>query len=254
MPLIEFHFFKSRSKDYPDVIRRCNHFDDFAKAKDDKDMNRLVIYSASELLEHWSDFMVIATRIPKFAGSAAWFMGETVYPFKNEFFYKIQDSLYYCYNNGYEQTSLINHCESDWGCKQITDMTRYHSNDIWLMARHWYRYGKFEESVWKVDKGAILHALETEAKEKRLEVCPVFSLLSLKRYVDTLPNEILVDDRWNVLTRTELTRDGLKEIPFGIVPAQIEVDNNIIEPIDWSTKTEEEMNHFLDRWLKLRDL
>lgn len=125
---------------------------------------------------------------------------------------------------------------------------------MWTIARQWYRHGNFEESVWKVDKGAILHALETEAEEKRLKVCPVFSILSIKQCIETLPDEILMDDRWRILTRTEITKDGFKDIPYGIEPVRIEVDNNTIEPIDWNAKSNDEINYFLDRWLKLRDL
>jgi len=198
--------------------------------------------------------MVIATRITKFAGSLAWFMGDSVYPFKNEFFYQIQDSLHYCYDNGHDKTSLSNHCESDWGCRLLNDIHRYHSDKPYHMARHWYRYGKIEDSVWKVDKGAILHALIQEAKDKRLEVCPVFSIASLKDYVGTLPDEILLDEKWTILTRTELTKDGLKEIAFGIVPSEVEVENDLIETIDWNKKSEKEIDDFLDRYLKLRDL
>ena len=254
-PLIQFHFYKSRSKDYPEIIRRCKSFEDFVQGKTGSDKNQLSISTVNEVLNNRPGFMYIATSLPKIKGSSAIFMGENVIPFTNELFYKIQDSLYYCYQNGYNETSFQSaHCESDWGCKLLTDTTRFHTDNIWAMARHWYRYGRFEESVWKVDKTAIAHALLTEAKNKRLAVCPMFNLAQVKEYVETLPDEILIDERWTVLTRTELTRDGFKEIPFGIVPADIRVHDEPLGPIDWGAKSEEEINEFLDKWLKLRDL
>ncbi|HLW07215.1 MAG TPA: hypothetical protein VKY45_06585 [Marinilabiliaceae bacterium] len=254
-PLIQFHFYKSRSKDYPEIIRRCKSFEDFVQGKTGSDKNQLSISTVNEVLNNRPGFMYIATSLPKIKGSSAIFMGENVIPFTNELFYKIQDSLYYCYQNGYNETSFQSaHCESDWGCKLLTDTTRFHTDNIWAMARHWYRYGRFEESVWKVDKTAIAHALLTEAKNKRLAVCPMFNLAQVKEYVETLPDEILIDERWTVLTRTELTRDGFKEIPFGIVPADIREHDEPLGPIDWGAKSEEEINEFLDKWLKLRDL
>lgn len=250
MSLITFTFPKSRIKAFQELLNRAESF-----TLSGCDPFTIEIKSATEILENWADFMVVATVVPKIKGARAWFMGEDVLPFTSDFFYKIQDSLYYCYQNGYNETSFQSaHCDSDWGCKLLTDTTRFHTDNIWAMARHWYRYGRFEESVWKVDKKAIAHALLSEAKQKRLAACPVFNLLQVKEYVETLPDEILIDDRWTVLTRTELTRDGFKEIPFGIVPADIRVHDEPLTPIDWESKSEEEINEFLDKWLKLRDL
>jgi hypothetical protein len=251
MSLIKLSFPHSKAKFFPDLLKRCESFDTFSKS----DLYQIEINEVSELLKNWSDFMVIATRLPKLKGSSAWLMDEPVLPFKPEFFYKIQDSLYYCYNEGYKQTSHQGlYCEGEWGCKQLNEMTKYHSDNRWDMARHWYRYGKFDGLIWKVDKGAIFHALRLESKNKKLNICPAFDIQKIKDEVDRLPDEIVLDDNWTILTRTELTVDGFKEVPFAIIPVDIDVYDEPIEPVDWSTKSEKEINDFLDRWLKLKEL
>lgn len=254
--LIEFHFYKSRSKDYPEIMRRCKSFENFAPGLTASDKNQLSIITVNEVLNNWPDFMYIATSLPKIKGSSAIFMGENVIPFTNELFYKIQDSLWYCFEKGYNQTShQSQHCDSEWGCKQLTELYRFHSDDKWVMANHWYRMGRFDSDLkWKIDKGAILQVLRNEAERKKLLSCPVFSLQKVKEIVNELPDEIIIDENWTVLTRTELTKDGFKQIPFSIIPSEIEVEDTLIEQYDWDKMSENEINEFLDKWLKLRDI
>lgn len=262
-PLLTFRFPQSRAKDFKELLARCKHFDEFIV---DGDRYELNIKSPNELLLNWADFMVLATRLPRLTGSSATFMGDDVIPFTPDFFYKIQDSLYYCYHKGYKSTSFRSQfCESDWGCKQLNSVLRYLPSDKWQSVRHWFRFGRFDNGKWAVDKGAIFEALCTEADLKRLAVCPVFSSQTIKQLVDKLPDFIELDHNWQILTRTEITQKGIEEVPYMIVPNYYEVEPNV-EPfsdkIDFEIKsetinpmprvedsqnwTEEEMNRFLD--------
>ena len=256
-PLITLTFKHSRAKDFPDILRRCRNFKRFSKG----DGYTLEIADANELLERWYDFMALATRLPQLAGSSATFMGDPVIPFKPEFFYKIQSSLYYCYHKGYKQTTLRHtFCDGDWGCRQLVNLMKVHSMSQWDMHRHWYRIGHFEGDIWKVDKQVIYQVLLNEAEIKCLKVCPSFSEDRIMEFVDQLPEEIIIDENWTVLTQKELTKDGFKEIPFSIVPKEIDVDDSPIVAkkeksrsiMDFENMSEDDMNDFLDEWMKRR--
>lgn len=256
--LVTLRFCRSTAKDFKELLTRCKRFDGFSQ---DGDRYQLSITSPNELLQHWSDFMVLATRLPKLSGSSATFMGDDVVPFTPELFYKIQDSLYYCYHNGYQSTSFRGQfCDSDWGCKQLNKMLRYLPADRWQSVRHWYRYGRYVAGEWMIDKGAIFQALKTEAELKRLSVCPVFSLQSIKAIVDQLPDKITIDHTWQVLTRSEVTERGIVDVPYMILPnppVQHDIepfsdapDEDVPPPMpnvaDVDKWTEEEINRFLD--------
>jgi hypothetical protein len=260
-PLIKIHFQKLRAKDYPDIIKRCKHFSIFTQ----RDKNELEISSVNELMRHWTDFMAIATRVTQFFSSRGWFMGDEIIPFKSDFFFKIQDTIEYCYK-GYHETSYQSHyCKSDWGCKRLMSIRKeINSSDKLTSQKHWYRYGHFEGGHWLIDKGAILSALKKEAESNFLEACPVFDFEKIKKAVDELPDEIELNDQWQILKRTELRKEGFVEIPFSIAPAWIkiddekpghllfEVDLNIKPKINPEYMTEEEINRFLDEMNKKR--
>lgn len=256
--LISITFRHSRAKDFPDILRRRKNFDRFFKGE----VYTLEINEPNELLSKWNDFMAIATRIPQLAGSSASFMGEPVIPFKPDFFYKIQDSLYYCYHKGYKQTIFRDrYCTGDWGCRQLTGVVKEHVVNRWELERHWYRLGKFEGGVWKVDKTAIYRALMNEVGLKLLDICPAFNEERVMDLINNLPDEIIIDHNWTVLKRKELTKDGFREIPFSIVPKEIKVEDSPIdlkeeEPLpelDVENMTEDEINDFLDEWLEERE-
>jgi len=187
-------------------------------------------------------------------------MGEPIVPFKSEFFYKLQDSLHYCYGNGFKNTSFRDSfCEGNWGCKQLTSLQKHHSPSRWDMSFHWYRYGKFDGDIWRIDKGQILQILKTEAEIKLLAACPAFSLDKIEEFVNQLPDEIIVNEHWKVVSRQELTRDGFKDVPMYIIPKEIEVIEEEIKgglqkeigQVSFTQKriedmNEDEINRFLD--------
>ncbi len=256
-PLIQIHFRKSRAKDFPDIIKRCKHFDDFTQG----DVNKLSIGSVNELMNNWADFMVIATRVPNFVGSRAWFMGDEIVPFKPDFFYSLQDTLQYCYK-GFKETSYIKtFCLHDWGCRRLSSIRKeIDPADKWTFHMHWYRYGHFEGDRWLIDKGSILNVLKREAQNNYLNACPAFDFERVKKAVDKLPDEIELNEQWQILKRTELKKDGFIEVPFSIAPAWIEPNEDnpghlqfeigvgvkVKKRIDPENMTEEEINQFLD--------
>jgi hypothetical protein len=259
-PIIKLQFRHSRAVDFKDILTRCRKF----KGYSHDDEYHLVISDTTELLNNWLDFSAIFNRIVKLSGSSGWFMGEPIVPFKSEFFYKLQDSLHYCYQNGYKQTSFRStFCNGDWGCKQLNSLQKHHSPSRWDMSFHWYRYGKFEGDIWKIDKGQILQILKTEAEIKLLAACPAFSNERIEEFVNQLPDEIEVNESWKVVTRQELTREGFKEVPMYIIPKDIEVIEEEIKGglqkeigrISFTQKrvedmNEDELNDFLDNYNK----
>lgn len=254
-PLITLSFKPSRAKDFPDILRRCRKFKHFSKGED----YTLEITGANEILEHWLDFMALATRLPQLAGSSATFMGDPVIPFKPDFFYKIQDSLYNCYHKGYKQTPLRHtFCDGKWGCRQVNTIAKSHPMSRWDLHGHWYGIGHFEGDIWKVDKQVIYQILLNEAEIKYLKACPLFSEKRIWEFIDQLPDEIIIDENWEVLTRKELTKNGFKEIPYSIVPKEIDVDDSPIVAkkdksrsiLDFENMSEDDMNDFLDEWMK----
>ncbi len=240
-PLIEFHFYKSRAKDYPDLISRCKHFESFTQAKEPREKNKLVINSVNELMNNWPSFMAIATRVPLMVGSQGWFMGDEIVPFKPDFFYQIQDAIEYCYRDYRASNFQDEFCNSDWGCRKLSSIQKHiNPEDRWTFHMHWYKYGHFEGDKWVIDKGAIMSILKKEAENNYLEACPVFDFKNVEKAVAELPNEIELNDNWQILTRTELKKDGFIEVPFSIAPAWIEPEKD--DPAEYQTKSDRKLN------------
>ena len=96
---------------------------------------------------------------------------------------------------------------------------------------HWYRYGYFKGDKWIIDKGSILNILKREAEKNYLNACPAFDFKNVEKAVNDLPDEIELNENWQILTRTELRENGFVEVPFSIAPvwAELEEDENPIE-------------------------
>jgi len=61
--------------------------------------------------------------------------------------------------------------------------------------------GPFEDGIQQIDKQDIKDKLEAEAKEKCLQLCPMFSLRRMFQFVDMLPDSIdpNKDPEWEYL-------------------------------------------------------
>jgi len=240
-PLIEFHFYNSRAKDFPDMVRRCKHFENFIQSKAPGEKNKVAIESVNELMNNWPDFMVLATRVPLLVGSQGWFMGDEIVPFTPDFFYRIQNTIEYCYKDYKESNFQDEFCNSDWGCRKLSSIQKsINPEDKWTFHMHWYRYGHFEGDRWIIDKGAILRILKKESENNYLESCPVFDFDRVKQAVDELPDEIELNENWQILTRTELKKDGFVEVPFSIAPAWIEPEED--DPVEYETKSQRKLD------------
>lgn len=71
-----------------------------------------------------------------------------------------------------------------------------------------------------------------------LDACPVFDFEKVKKAVEDLPDEIVINENWQVITRTELRKEGFVEIPYSITPAEIETDDEQITEVGHSEEGE----------------
>lgn len=209
---IDISFQSSRSKNYTDVLSSARQFAGF-----DPDNQTLHITNVDELFNLWNDFTVIIFNATKWAGTMVRYCEKPLLPYKNEFYYYLQEWRQ-CYLGHQSSAHQSGHCaESWWGCRKLIRVSRYINEEFWNFPM-WYRYGYFiSESIWKVDKGAIVDALLAEASQRKVEHCPHFSIDRIRAMVDQLPNTISVDgDHWEIQYRLDYLDDGAVYVPVGI--------------------------------------
>ena len=248
---IEIHFPNSRSKNYPDVIKRARLFFNFSE-----NPNVLRITDVNELFGRWEDFTIVIWGATKWAGTNVFFCGSPVLPYKNDFFYTLQE-IKYCFSQYNSCTDKITHCpDSHWGCKRIKDTSRL-IDWRYGAGRYWYKTGKFiDDKTWKVDKKQILLNIFDEARKKMLSVCPFYDQKKIESTVDELPNTITVDNHWTIEYQSEVGRNGVTRVPKSINHVALSdshvdqlIKENPYSPIEPEAKQPKQKNESIDDFL-----
>lgn len=234
MTLLKFTFPKSRAHLFPTLIDSCRKFDGFIE----DETYELEIYEHEELLEQWETFKFIATMLPRVRDAKAFANGSPVVPFTTKLFTEIEDALHFCYDMGYDEELMPDHCVSEWGCRLLKDSVSFVHDEFDDMLKNWGDFGKIEDGAWKLDKEKIFKALEKEAKEKKLELCPAFSISRVKHLIKLLPVYVDISKtKWRLIgTPPEMSTYANLNPPKFVEP----------KPIDMTGKSMKEIDDFLD--------
>lgn len=245
---LEIHFPSSRSKNYPEVVKRARLFSDFTERP-----NVLKVHDIDELFGRWDDFSVVIFGATKWAGTTVYFGGKPILPYKNDFFYKLLD-LKHCYEGYKGSVDKTGYCsDSDWGCRQLTSIGRYFEGPNLYMRKPWYKYGHFiDATTWGIDKNRIFEVLSEEAMLKMANECPGFDPARIEEFVSKLPDQIKVDGNWEVEYRLDVNSKGLVGIPINInfvaypEPAPEKIEDAFVDP-------ELDPDAYLDKILRDRE-
>lgn len=231
---IEIHFPFSRSKIYPDTLKHARLFSDFRQ-----NPNILKITDIDELFGRWDDFSIVIFNTTKWAGTTVFFCGKPLLPYKNSFFYALLD-VKRCYGQYKENTDKVGYCsESDWGCHRLNNMGRYFKGLDLYMKNPWYKYGHFiDAKTWAVDKSRIFEVLSEEAFLTLADTCPGYNPERIRQFVLKLPDQITIDDNWEIEYKLDVESSGLKGLPVSI--------NFVADPEPEEAKRQEVEDDFLD--------
>jgi len=130
-----------------------------------------------------------------------------------QLFYAIQE-IRRCYYNEQDNPEDFEKCNQGWGCHKVFFVALGLTHRC---EKVWYQYGHFvEPNVWVIDKLKILNEVQIEIERKYLKVCPAFPKNRIQRVIDELPNEIILDENWEVSYKTEIIEGVLTEIADSI--------------------------------------
>jgi len=207
---LEIHFPVSRSKNYQNVLKNARLFFDFTEHP-----NILRITDIDELVGRWDNFSIVIFGATQWSGTNVFFCGNPVIPYRNEFFYKLLD-LRHCYNAMKGSYERDGYCKaSDWGCRKLTQYSRTISGPYANYC--FYKIGKFKDpKTWIIDKERLVKLLEIEAEIRLVDVCPAFWLGNIQNAVNSLVDEIRINDNWQVTYKTEIGTNGPVKVPASI--------------------------------------
>ncbi len=212
MPLhIEITFRKSRSKDYPYVLKHARKFIFFNETE-----RKLTITDVEELFSNWENFTVVVHYTKKWAGTIFSYNGKPITPFKSDIFYALQNvkDCHKQYNKAFDKEGYCD--EADWGCHRLDSVSRFLDRGGYY--NYWYEYGHFDtEDTWKIDKQRIRQTLLEEARLKCLSVCPAFNANKISELLTQLPNELYIDGvKWKKVYKLDYLANGPVRIPVEI--------------------------------------
>lgn len=245
---LEIHFPASRSKNYLEVLKHARLFSQFTEAP-----NVLKITDLDELFGRWDNFSVVIFGATRWTGTTVYFDGKPVLPYKNDFFYRLLD-IKHCYEGYKGSADKAGHCsESDWGCRQLKGIGRYFEGHSLYMHKPWYKYGRFlDATTWEIDKNRIFEVLSEEAMLTMANICPGYDPARVEEFVSKLPDQIKIDQNWEIEYRLDVNNKGLVGIPISInfvanpEPAKEEIEDAFVDPAS-------DMDAYLDKLLRDRE-
>jgi AAA+ superfamily predicted ATPase len=114
-----------------------------------------------------------------------------------------------------------------WGCRFLTSISLdlpKTSYNLGGKNRYWFQFGFFEnETIWKIDKSKIKEILLREVEQACLESCSVFKKDEVLQKIETLPEEIDLNDSvsWAVEYKEEVQGDAIELVPVSILPKKL---------------------------------
>ncbi len=128
-----------------------------------------------------------------------------------------------------------------WSCKHLQKVKLHLMQDLDLNndEDYWYKFGNFKGiDTWVTDKRKIQGIVWAEIYEKRLQLCPFFSMVKVKDKIENLPDEIDLysNPSWEVESIRDFENDEIVEKPIGIIPLEEELiddedDEQISNPL-----------------------
>ncbi len=228
--LVTIKFPESTSRNYKQAIRQAKRLASLTPARGKVGVNSVHI-TKQEFRRRYKQVETLWTVVRGWKGSELLLDGSQV-----EFGALRQLIMVAECGNQYASAVIPDdHCKlygdkEGWGCKFLDIINRYlPSSPHYLDGRHryWFQFGTFvSPTVWRIDKHAIMAALNREAKLKKLDLCPVFDLKKAAAAVGGLPDTIDVTDSDNWQIRHEQGTEGqtIEQKPVGIVPKKFEDD------------------------------
>lgn len=199
---LEISFKKSTSKSYSESLKLLKMFSNAVTSESGGSENSVTI-SKEEFIEDYRKVNVLWGMVGKWKGSKILINGEIANPST----LGVYSNVFGCYEKYKSAVVQEEHCylygnKEGWGCKFLTEISRYSPESTWGRDRYWYDFGHFEsENIWKIDKEKILGILQREAELKKVSFCPVFNHEKLVTTVNNLPDfiDIKADDKWEVI-------------------------------------------------------
>jgi ATP-dependent 26S proteasome regulatory subunit len=199
---LEIRFKKSTSKSYPDSLKLLKAFSNVVISESSNSENSVTI-SQNEYIEKFHKVNVLWGMVGNWKSSKILINGETA----NLSNLNLYSNILGCYEKYKSTVIQEEHChwyrdKEGWGCKFLTEISRYSPESYWGRDRYWYDFGHFEsENIWKIDKEKIQGILQREVELKKVSLCPVFKHEKLQAIVNELPDfiDINADDKWDVI-------------------------------------------------------
>lgn len=229
-------FSKSSSKLYDKVLDLCNCFSDFTPISEKNKTNCLSID-----LETFNNYFHKIDEILKIIRnwkSSEIIINNKLISYMDLFPYK---EIIKCSTNKSDAIGNDNYCFLDsnvfegWGCKNLQSIKRYINEDsnYYIYSRtpyyskYWFEFGKFNENgIWIINKSIIIERLKQEANSKNLTVCKHFNLERISEIVNSLPDEIDVNnsEKWEYVVEEIDTGITIQKVNKGIIPIKLKKD------------------------------
>ncbi len=219
--LLEIRFKKSTSKSYPDSLRLLKAFSNIVLSESGDSENSVTI-SQDEFIEKFRKVNILWGMVGNWKSSQIFINGKAD-NFSNLNTYS---NIIGCYEKYKSSVFQEEHCrlygnKEGWGCKFLTEVSRYFPDNYWGRDRHWYDFGHFEsENIWKIDKEKIQEVLQREIELRKVSICPIFNYERVTAIINELPDliDIKADEKWGVVYEDSADGTIIERKPLKIQP------------------------------------
>ncbi|HMY85198.1 MAG: 26S protease regulatory subunit [Saprospiraceae bacterium] len=218
----EIKFGKSTSSKYQNAVNIAKKFSDFT-ALDGQSYVNIIKADSEEIYNKYKTFENLYSIIYGWKSTVFTYKGQEIDPYN---FFQQFNLILKCskeYENSVVKETYCNLSNTleGWGCKHLTDIKRHLDSDdhYYSSTEYWYRFGNFEsEKVWKVNKALIKEHLKKEAKNKRIEHCPIFSIEKVFKVIDELPDTINLGEgsSWEIEYKEDFFGTTIQRKPISI--------------------------------------
>ena len=226
-------FRKSRSSSYPQAIKHAKKFDHFSEAESNKALNSVRIAS-DELKTKLGDFDALLSIVQSWKGTEI-LLDDS--PIDATQLNQISKTIK-CNSEYFNAVIQEDHCKlagrkEGWGCKWLKSIIRSIGSNYYYYygnQYYWYQFGFFKaDKIWQIDKKKILDILNRETRLARLDLCSVFSFEKVEKIVESLPDEIDLQnsEHWEIEFEENDNGSTIEKCPIGIKPKnrENETDN-----------------------------
>lgn len=187
---VTIKYYKSSSKYYETVCKKSEYFDNYVQDKSEntitlsEDELRTKISQINEILKTIRNWSKTEYFIDKHKVDVAHIQQLLqISTCEQECSHCALGTAEYCYEN------------VGWGCRHLASIAlRKETYYPYRSGLCWYDFGRFENDTWYIDKNHITEILMQEAQEKHLMFCSHFSKERIRKNVNDLLDQIVVND------------------------------------------------------------